>query len=100
MRPGSLAADQNLYVIERSISGAGQLTHEELIAISNTSNSVLKQMDSDIQWLHSYITGDKIYSIYAAPNVEAVREHARQGGFPANSVEQVAAIIDPSTASK
>lgn len=96
-RPETLAANQNMYVIERSIPGAGHLTHEELKAISQTSCNVLKEVGPDIQWLHSYITGDKIYSIYTAPNEEMVREHARKGGFPANTVELVTAIIDPST---
>ena len=93
----ALRGDQNMYVIERSIPGAGHLSADELRAISRTSNNVLKEMGSDIQWLHSYITGDKIYSIYTAPNEEMVREHARQGGLPVNSVEQVATIIDPTT---
>ena len=93
----TLAKDQKMYVIERSIPGAGHLSQTELQAISRTSNNVLRDMGSEIQWLHSYITGDKIYSIYTAPNEEMVREHARQGGFPANSVKQVAAIIDPTT---
>ena len=100
LHPENLSSDQYLYVIERSIPGAGHLTSAELKAIAQTSNNVLKEMGSEIQWMHSYVTGDKIYSLYAAPNEEMVREHARQGGFPANSVEQVASIIDPSTASK
>jgi len=97
-RPESLAANQNMYVVERSIPGAGLLNQDELKAISQTSCKVLEEMGPEIQWLHSYITGDKIYSVYAAPNEEMVREHARQGGFPVNSVELVAAVIDPSTA--
>lgn len=86
------------YVIEREIPGAGNLTPEQLKGISETSCGVLSKMGSEIQWLHSYVTGDKIYCVYIAPNEEMVREHARQGGFPANSVNKVAAIIDPITA--
>ena len=85
------------YVIEREIPGAGKLTAEELKAISQTSCDVLRKMGSEIQWLQSYVTDDKLYCIYIAPNVEMVREHAKLGGFPANSVSQVATIIDPTT---
>jgi hypothetical protein len=90
--------NQNMYVIEREIPGAGNLTSEELKAISQTSCGVLDKMGSEIKWLHSYVTGDKIYCVYMAANEEMVREHAQQGGFPANSVAAVATIIDPSTA--
>jgi len=86
------------YVIEREIPGAGQLTAEQLKGISQTSCGVLSKMGSQIQWLQSYVTGDKIYCVYIAPNEEMVREHARQGGFPANSVNEVVTIIDPITA--
>ena len=86
------------YVIERAIPGAGNLSAEELKKISQTSNGVLQDMGPQIQWVHSYVTGDKIYCVYNAPNEEMVREHARQGGFPANSVSEVKAIIDPVTA--
>lgn len=86
------------YVIEREIPGAGKLSAEELKKISQTSNGVLQGMGPQIQWVHSYVTGDKIYCVYNAPNEEMVREHARQGGFPANSVSEVKAIIDPVTA--
>lgn len=86
------------YVIEREVPGAGNLSAEELQGISQTSCGVLQKMGSEIQWLHSYVTGDKIYCVYIAPNEEMVREHARQGGFPANSVAGVKAIIDPTTA--
>ena len=92
------ANQQNLYVIERELPGAGKLTTEELQGISQVSCGVLKELGSDIQWLHSYVTGDKIYCVYTAPNEEMVREHAKQGGFPANSVSKVATVIDPSTA--
>jgi hypothetical protein len=90
--------NENMYVIERVIPGAGNLTQEELKAISQTSCGVLEKMGSDIKWLHSYVTGDKIYCVYMAPNEEMVREHAKQGGFPANSVAKVSTIIDPSSA--
>jgi len=86
------------YVIEREIPGAGKLTGEQLKGISQTSCGVLSKMGSQIQWLQSYVTGDKIYCVYIAPNEDMVREHARQGGFPANSVSEVVAIIDPTTA--
>lgn len=86
------------YVIEREIPGAGKMTAEQLKGISQTSCGVLSKMGPQIQWVHSYVTGDKIYCIYNAPNEEMVREHARQGGFPANSVAKVSAIIDPVTA--
>lgn len=86
------------FVIEREISGAGKLTPEQLKGISQTSCGVLSKMGSQIQWVHSYVTDDKIYCIYNAPNEEMVREHARQGGFPSNSVSKVSTIIDPTTA--
>ena len=86
------------YVIEREIPGAGKLTAAQLKAISQTSCGVLSKMGPAIQWIHSYVTGDKIYCVYIAPNEAMVREHASQGGFPANSVSEVAAIIDPTTA--
>jgi hypothetical protein len=86
------------YVIEREIPGAGALSPETLQAISQTSCGVLRKMGSEIQWLHSYVTDDKVYCVYIAPNEEMVREHARQGGFPANSVSQVRTVIDPTTA--
>ncbi|HQE34587.1 MAG TPA: DUF4242 domain-containing protein [Flavobacterium alvei] len=86
------------YVIEREIPGAGKLSPEQLKGISQTSCGVLNKMGSQIQWVHSYVTGDKIYCIYNAPNEEMVCEHAKLGGFPANSVNEVATIIDPITA--
>ena len=86
------------YVIEREIPGAGNLTPEQLKGISQTSCGVLSKMGPAIQWLQSYVTGDKIYCIYIAPNEEMVREHASQGGFPANSVSEVMSVIDPTTA--
>jgi Nickel responsive protein SCO4226-like len=86
------------YVIERELPGAGQLPPETLQAISQKSCSVLKGLGPQIQWVQSYVTDDKIYCIYIAPNKEMVLEHARQGGFPANSVAEVKGIIDPTTA--
>jgi len=85
------------YVIEREIPGAGKLTAEELKAISQTSCRVLEKMGPQIQWVHSYVVDDKISCVYIAPNEEMIREHARQGGFPANKVSTVSAIIDPTT---
>jgi hypothetical protein len=86
------------YVIEREIPGAGKLSAEQLKAISQTSCGVLSNMGPQIQWVHSYVTGAKIYCIYNAPNEEMVCEHAKQGGFPANEVNRVFSIIDPTTA--
>jgi hypothetical protein len=86
------------YVIERDIPAAGKLTPDELRSISQKSCSVLQKMGPQIQWVHSYVTDDKIYCIYIAPNEEAVRQHARQGGFPANRISAVRSIIDPATA--
>jgi cell division inhibitor SulA len=85
------------YVIEREIPGAGGLSERDLAAIAQKSNRVLAKLGPEIQWLHSYVAGDRIYCLYIAPNEELVREHARQGGFPANRVTQVAATIDPTT---
>jgi hypothetical protein len=86
------------FVIEREIHGAGSLTPAQLQAISQKSCGVLSNMGPSIQWVHSYVTGDKIYCIYIAPNEEMVREHAAQGGFPANRISQVTTVIDPTTA--
>jgi hypothetical protein len=86
------------YVIEREIPGAGKLTPQELKAISQKSCGVLSDMGPQIQWLQSYVTGDKVYCVYIAPNEAMVREHAKQGGFPADRVSEVRAIIDPTTA--
>ena len=86
------------YVIEREIPGAGKLSADELRAISQKSCSVLNNLGPEIQWIQSYVTGDKIYCIYRAPNEEMVREHAKQGGFPANRISEIATVIDPTTA--
>jgi len=85
------------YVIEREIPGAGKLSTEQLKGISQTSCGVLSKMGPQIQWVHSYVTEDKLYCVYIAPDKEMVREHAKQGGFPANSVSLVSTIIDPTT---
>jgi Protein of unknown function (DUF4242) len=86
------------YVIEREIPGAGALSAGQLQGISQKSCGVLRNMGPQIQWLESYVTGDKIYCVYIAPNEAMVREHAKQGGFPANRVSEVKAIIDPTSA--
>ena len=86
------------YVIERELPGAGKLSSQDLKGIAQKSCGVLNKMGSQIQWIHSYVTGDKIYCVYIAPNEKMVREHAQQGGFPVNRVSEVATIIDPTTA--
>jgi len=87
------------FVIEREIPGAGNLSDAEFQAVARKSVSVLKEMAGrEIKWLHSYVTGDKIYCVYLAPDEETVREHARRGGFPANRVSAVRRMIDPSSA--
>jgi len=87
------------YVIEHEIPGAGKLSHQELQAISQKSCQVLSKLGPQIQWVQSYVTDDKVYCVYIAPDEETVREHARQGGFPANRVSEVRSVIDPTTAS-
>ena len=86
------------FVIEREIPGAGALTADQLHAISQTSCGVLTKMGPQIQWIQSFVTDDKIYCVYLAPDEATVREHATLGGFPANSVARVRAVIDPTTA--
>ena len=86
------------YLIEREIPGAGDLSSQELQAISQKSCGVLRSMGPQIQWVESYVTGDKIYCVYIAPDEAAVREHAAQGGFPANRVSEIKRMIDPTTA--
>jgi hypothetical protein len=86
------------FVIERDLPGAGKLSPAELKAVSQKSCSVLNKLGPQIQWLQSYVTGDKIYCVYLAPNEEMIREHASQGGFPANRISEVKAVIDPSAA--
>jgi hypothetical protein len=94
----AIAGPMPKYVIERDIPNVGSVTGEQVIAISQKSCSVLDKLGAKIQWLHSYVTQDKIYCVYIAPNEEMVREHARQGGFPANRVSEVKMIIDPTSA--
>ena len=86
------------FVIEREIPDAGKLTAEQLKGISQTSCSVLKELGPQIQWVHSYVTGNKIYCIYKAESADLIREHARKGGFPANSISEIATVISPATA--
>lgn len=86
------------FVIEREIQDAGKLSSQELQAISQKSCDILKEMGQQIQWVQSYVTDDKIYCLYIAPNKEAILEHAKQGGFPANKVCQIRTVIDPTTA--
>jgi Protein of unknown function (DUF4242) len=86
------------YVIERDLPGAGKLSDKEIRDVSAASNKVLHAMASegkDVQWIQSYVTGDKLYCVYNAPSADAVREHAKRGGFPANAVNQVTRVIDP-----
>jgi hypothetical protein len=85
------------YVIERTLPGAGSLNAEQLKGVAQKSNSVLKELGPQIQWLHSYVTGDKIYCVYNAPNADIIREHAKRGGFPADSVSEVKNVINPAT---
>jgi hypothetical protein len=85
------------FVIEREIPGAGKLTPEQLQGISQTSCGVLRELGPQIQWVQSFVTDDKIYCVYIAPDEETVRRHAQMGGFPANKVAQVRAVIDPTT---
>ena len=86
------------YVIEREIPNAGKLTAEQLKTIAQTSCAVLEEIGPSIEWIHSYVTGNKIYCIYKAANEELISEHASKGGFPANTVSEVASIISPATA--
>jgi hypothetical protein len=92
------APKMKTYLIERDIPNAGKLTPEELKAISQKSCKVLKDMGPQIQWQQSYVTGDKIFCIYKAENEELIREHAKKGGFPANSIVEVSSVISPATA--
>lgn len=88
------------YVIERAIAGIGNSSVEQLVAIAQKSCKVLDNLGPSIQWVHSYVTADKIYCVYVAPNAEIVREHAKQGGFPADSIAEVKSVIDPVTAER
>jgi hypothetical protein len=86
------------YVIERDLPGAGKLTPDELRGVSQKSCNVLSKLGPEIQWIHSYVTADKIYCIYRAPSEALIREHAKLGGFPANKISEVATIIEPTSA--
>jgi hypothetical protein len=86
------------YVIEREIPGAGNMLPQELQAVSQKSCGVLQNLGPRIHWLHSYVTGDKIYCVYIAPNEDLIRERAQRGGFPANRISEVKSVIDPTTA--
>ena len=86
------------FIIEREIEGAGDLTQQDLTGISQKSCSILKNMGPEIEWVHSYVTQDKIFCIYNAPDEKTILDHAEQGGFPANNIAQVSKMIDPTTA--
>ncbi len=88
------------YLIEREIPGAGKLSPAELHGVSQTSCGVLKNLGPQIQWVESYVTADKVYCVYISPNEEMIREHAKQGGFPANKISEIKTMIDPTTAEK
>ncbi len=88
------------YVIERNMPGAGALSAHELQAASQTSCGVLRELGPQIQWVESYVTDDKVYCVYVAPNKQMIEEHARRGGFPADRISEVKSIIDPTTAEK
>jgi hypothetical protein len=92
------STEMKTYVIEREITDAGKLTPDQLKAISQTSCSVLKELGPKIEWLHSYVTGNKIFCVYKAENEELIKEHAKKGGFPANKISEVASVISPATA--
>ena len=88
------------YLIEREIPGAGKLSPQELQGVSQKSCSVLQRLGPQIQWVQSYVTGDKVYCVYIAPSEEMVRKHAQEGGFPANTISEIKTVIDPTTAEK
>ena len=90
--------EMKTYVIERDIPGAGQFSAEKLKSISETSCTVLKEMGPSIQWIHSYVTDNKIFCVYKAENIELIKEHAKRGGFPANAIYEVESVISPATA--
>ncbi|MBC3759491.1 DUF4242 domain-containing protein [Hyunsoonleella sp. SJ7] len=103
--PNQLKAELNkndgqLFVIERNIPDAGQLTAEQLQSISQTSCDVLDELGNDIKWLHSYVTNDKVFCVYKASNESLIKAHAKKGGFPADNIVAVSSIIDPETANK
>ena len=86
------------FLIERELPGAGQLSAADLKAISQKSRTILEELGPQIQWLQSYVTADKVYCVYLAPNAEIIREHAQRGGFPANRISEIKSMIDPATA--
>ena len=86
------------FLIEREIPGAGKLSPKDLQGISQKSCSVLHKLGPQIQWVESYVTGDKIYCVYIAPNADMIREHAKQGGFPANKISEIKSVVSPTTA--
>jgi len=88
------------FLIEREIHGAGDMSQQQLQAVSEKSCAVLRNLGPEIQWVHSYVTGDKIYCVYIAPSEHMVREHARLGGFPANRISELKSVIDPASAEK
>lgn len=92
------ATEMKTYLIEREIPGAGKLTAEQLKGISQTSCSVLKEMGPRIEWIHSYVTGNKIFCIYKSESIELIKEHAKKGGFPANAIIEISSVISPATA--
>lgn len=94
------STDSCTFVIERDVPGAGKLTSPELVALSKKSCAVLDALGPSIQWIHSYVTSDRIYCIYSSPDTDLIRRHAERGGFPANRISQVMAVIDPSTAAE
>jgi hypothetical protein len=96
--PKTKSTTMKTYLIERDIPGAGKLTPEQLKAISKTSCNVLKEMGPQIQWIQSYVTGNKIFCVYKAENEELIREHAKKGGFPANEITEISSEISPATA--
>jgi uncharacterized protein DUF4242 len=88
------------YIIEREIPGAGKLSADELRGVAEKSCSVLQRLGPQIQWVQSYVTGDKVYCVYIAPSEDLVRKHAQEGGFPANKISEIKTVIDPATAEK
>ena len=88
------------YIIQRDIPGAGKLRADELRGVSEKSCSVLQRLGPQIQWVQSYVTGDKVYCVYIAPSEDLVRKHAQEGGFPANKISEIKTVIDPTTAEK
>jgi hypothetical protein len=96
--PGKEGHSMPKFVIERDLPGAGRLSPQELQGVAAKSNGVLRDLGPEIQWVHSYVTDDKIYCVYVAPNAELIREHAKKGGFPANKISEIKTSIDPTTA--